>query len=238
MSRYPAVEYFVYARYMAQRITASPSKAELTYQFLREQILTGGLRSGQRISMDELSRDLGVSKIPIREAMARLQSEGLVLQMQHVGAIVATVGRDQLRGVFAAREALEPVAARLAAARMDEPTLAALNHIQDQLGNELASARATKWSMLSQFNSEFHVTIARLTGFDVFVEFTESLLTTIRRYRITAASPGNWESTLVEHAAIIDAFDHGTEEDAERAARAHVVSQMNKEISTLRPHES
>lgn len=216
---------------MVQRFATSPSKAELVYQFLREQILSGGVQSGQKISMDELARELGVSKIPIREAMARLQSEGLIQQMQHVGAIVATVGRDQLRGVFVAREALEPVAARLAADRMDEPTLAALNHIQERLGNELSSAQPTKWGALSQLNSEFHVTIAGLTGFDVFVEFTESLLTTIRRYRLTAASPGNWQSTLIEHDAIIQAFAHGTPADAERAARAHVVSQMEKEMA-------
>lgn len=218
---------------MTAKLPVGLTKSEQVYQHLTEAILTGELRPGRRISMDELARDLGVSKIPIREAMARLQSEGMILTGQHVGPVVATVGKDQLTGIFIAREALEPIAARLAAERMDDPTIAALHRIQEQLGNELVSSSPHKWSHLSGLNSDFHGTIARLTGYDTFVDFTATLLTSIRRYRLTASSPGNWESTLVEHAAIIEAFEHGTPDDAAQAALAHVRSQMSMEEPRL-----
>lgn len=215
---------------MLERLTTGPTKTELVHQHLREEILRGGLRSGQRLSMDELARTLGVSKIPVREAIARLQSEGLVSQTRHAGAVVTTVGRHQLRGVFLARRNIEPLAAELAAPRMDDVVFATLTGIQEQLGNELNSARADKWHVLSQLNSEFHVTIARQTGFEVFVDFTQSLLTSVRQYRATAANRGNWESTVVEHGQILAAFEHGTPQDAALAARNHVVSQMAKEV--------
>ena len=102
------------------------SKTDFAYQCLREEILAARLAPGSRIVLEETARRLGVSPIPLREAMRQLESERFVLARPHGGWSVTVVGADDAAEVFALLEALEVVAGRLACERLSDADLARL----------------------------------------------------------------------------------------------------------------
>ncbi|MFD5388866.1 GntR family transcriptional regulator [Streptomyces sp. NPDC127074] len=205
------------------------SKAELVYDTLRQAIAGGDLLPGQRINMDELSRNLGVSKIPVREAVKRLESEGLVTSHLHAGVVVSEVDTTEIRGVFLAREAIEVLAARLAAERADEELPARLGRVQAEMRAELDRGSTDR---LPELNSEFHRILSSASGYRILAELTEQLLMTIRRYRVTVPRDGkNWRLVVAEHDAIVEALRTGDPEAVAEAAREHTVSQSDHEVS-------
>ncbi|MFE9043439.1 GntR family transcriptional regulator [Streptomyces sp. NPDC007818] len=215
------------------RVGALPpvkSKADLVYDNLREAIVGGGLRPGERINMDELARTFGVSKIPIREAVKRLESEGLVVSRVHSGVTVAEIDRHEMRGVFLAREAIEGLVGRLAAENADDALVAELDRVQARMD---AALEAGEIDALMGLNSEFHGALAAASGYRILSELTEQLLVAVRRYRIVApVDDMNWRSVLTEHEAIIEAVRRRDPAAAAEAARDHTTSQADHETAT------
>lgn len=210
---------------MSSPLPAVPSKADLVYEHVSAEILNGTLQPGQRLSMDGLARTLGVSKIPIREAMQRLESQGLVVQQQHAGPTVARISAQQLRGVYLTRQEIEPLAARLAAPTIDDATLDRLDRLQLAMRERLMAGQLTE---ISPLNSEFHHAIAEATGYQILVEFTGRLLTAVRRYRVSAPlEADNWRRVIAEHDAIVTALRAHDADAAAEAARTHAASQAD-----------
>src|SRR5262249_18480333 len=115
------------------------TKAELVYERLRDAILGGELRPGERVNIDALSRELGISKIPLREAVQRLAGQGLIVQpTPHAGAQVAQLSLREMRGLYLALAALEGLAARMAAATIADAELAALQELHEQMRHRFA----------------------------------------------------------------------------------------------------
>ncbi|BCJ37048.1 GntR family transcriptional regulator [Actinocatenispora thailandica] len=214
---------------MSTPLPAVPSKADLVYEHISAEILNGALQPGQRLSMDALARTLGVSKIPIREAMLRLESHGLVVQQQHAGPTVARISAHQLRGVYLARQEIEPLAARLAAPLIDATALDRLDRLQMSMREHLLAGRLAE---ISPLNSAFHETVAQATGFEILVEFTERLLTAVRRYRVSAPlEADNWRRVIAEHDAIVTALRAHDADAAAVAARTHAASQADHDTA-------
>ncbi|MFB7927747.1 MULTISPECIES: GntR family transcriptional regulator [Streptomyces] len=212
------------------RLPAVKSKADLVYDSLRAAIAEGQLRPGERVNMDELARDFGVSKIPVREAVKRLESEGLLVARVHAGVTVAEVDVTEMRGVFLAREAIDVLVARLAAESADDKLLTRLEETQQAMRAALDEAALDR---LPELNTDFHQALAGATGYRIFGELTEQLLMTIRRYRIVAPTdPVNWRAVIEEHDTIIEALRTGDPAAAAEAARAHTVSQARHEVES------
>jgi DNA-binding GntR family transcriptional regulator len=200
-----------------------PSKAELVYRNVRARILSGELQPDQRLSMDALARELGVSKIPIREAIGRLESQHLVVLRQHAGPVVAAVDAEQLRGVYLARAAIEPVIARLAAASITGEQLNELADTQDEMRERLVNGDAAG---LSSLNYSFHLELAKATTMGIFVEFTETMLSSVRLHRnVEPLDMDNWSSIIDEHDAILAAVRAGDADTAAAAAERHASAQ-------------
>ncbi|MFC8094553.1 GntR family transcriptional regulator [Streptomyces sp. NPDC057301] len=215
------------AKEWAGRLPPVKSKADLVYESLRAAIASGELRPGERVNMDELARTLGVSKIPIREATKRLESEGLLVSRVHSGVTVAEVDKSEIRGVFLAREAIEGLVGRLAAQNADAGLITALEDIQRAMRAALA-ARGDQ--ALSQLNTEFHRRLAAASGYRVLAELTEQLLLTIQRYRIIAPKDRmDWRSVVEEHDIVIEALRGGDPDAVAEAMRAHTASQSRLE---------
>lgn len=211
-----------------------PSKSDQVYDYLRDEILNGKIPPGERLSMDGLARRLGVSKIPIREAMQRLETHGLVQQRPHVGPAVAPVTRHQLRGVYLTRQAVEPLVARLAAETISETQLIELDRVQMSMRQHLVDDALTEMSGL---NSAFHQTIADAAGYEILDDVTSRLLMAIRRYRAVAPLDGSdWRDVITEHDAIIGALRHHDPEAAATAAHHHASSQAEQELRRT-PHD-
>ncbi|MFJ6658407.1 GntR family transcriptional regulator [Streptomyces sp. NPDC091377] len=217
------------AKKWAAPLPVVKSKADLVYESLRAAVASGELQPGERVNMDELARTFGVSKIPVREATKRLESEGLLVSRPHSGVTVAKVDKNEIRGVFLAREAIEGLVGRLVAEHADAELIAGLEDIQRSMR---AALEGGSEQTLSQLNTEFHRLLAAATGYRILADLTEQLLLTIQRYRVIAPKDRmDWHSVVEEHATIIEALRGGDPEAVSAAARAHTASQSRLEVN-------
>lgn len=185
---------------------------------IREDILNGVYRPGDRLIEGKLSEDLGVSRIPIREALRELSAEGIVTIEPRRGASVAVLSDSQARNLAEVRAALEGLNARLAAMRRDEATLEIL---KDILQRGQAALAKEDMAELKQLNKLFHEHLGTMAQNGVLTELTNSFRdrttllfapSNIQRVR------NNWE----EHAQILNAVIAGNAELANLLATQHV----------------
>jgi DNA-binding GntR family transcriptional regulator len=158
------------------------TKQEFVYQTLRNAIMRCDLGPGERLVIDDLARRLGVSIIPVREALQMLQSEALVVLVPHVGATVATISKNSILDVFTMLEGLETVGTRLAAERATAQDLEGLSILVHEMEQMIAQGRNEDWADL---NTRFHLTIAAIPGLAMLEEMTARVLTCwdrVRRY--------------------------------------------------------
>ena len=150
----------------------TPSMKENAYHAIRERLLTGPLPSGGRLSELALSRELGISRTPVREAISQLASEGLVEQRRNAGAFVRRPTRMDLEEIYELREWLETSAVAAAAGRITREQLAELQRICDEsraIVHELkdSGSRYADKSTLERrvmADSMFHLTLMRACG--------------------------------------------------------------------------
>jgi DNA-binding GntR family transcriptional regulator len=204
------------------------TKADLVYERLRDAILAGELKPGERVNVDALSRTLGTSKIPLREAVQRLTTQGLVVQPNpHAGAQVAPLSLREMRGVYLARGALEGLVARVAATTVSDAELAELQELHEQMRQRLADGDHRD---LSALNRQFHAGIADATHYATLRELTDLTVLRVQHYSIGVRVGPAWEQVVGEHSAILDALRRRDAEQAERAAREHVEWQLGVEL--------
>ncbi|MET9397126.1 GntR family transcriptional regulator [Kitasatospora sp. NPDC002965] len=212
----------------AERDPAAKSKTDAVYESLRDAIVQGKLKPGERINMNELARTLGISKPPIREAVKRLEADRLLVSRIHAGATVAPIDVAEMRGVFLARETIETLVAQLAAERMDDTRFAELEDTRQAMRDALDAGTLEK---MAELNSRFHQTLAQSAGHRVLHDLTEQLLLTIRRYRVTVPmGDRDWRSVVTEHDVIMDALRRRDPVAAADALRAHIGSQAVHEV--------
>jgi DNA-binding GntR family transcriptional regulator len=198
------------------------SKGEVVHQLLREAILTGEMRPGQRIVADALAAQLGVSKIPIREALNRLGAEGLVEATPHVGARVSAPPTvKELQDIYAVRATLEAMAGAVAAGAIGARGIARLRAIISREAR--LQATPLERTAYTRLNREFHATIFRATRNPVLERLCGELLDRSARYRASAGALQTQHPNLLrEHRAIVESLER---QDARRAAavmRRHV----------------
>jgi len=157
------------------------TKAEAVYGEIRRRILTGVLEPGAPINQDALAPELGVSVTPVREAVRRLEAEGLVRFEAHKTVIVTPLSRDELRELYDLRLQLDPYAASLAASRATKDEL-------DEI-ERLARAPASD-DPLEQLirNRAFHRAIYARSGNNLLIETLDRLWERTDRYRIILVS--------------------------------------------------
>ena len=186
--------------------TRHRTKQEFVYRTLREAIIRCELPPGERLVIDDLARRLAVSAIPVREALQLLQSEGLAVNVPHVGATVAPISRESIVEVFTVMEGLEIVATRSAAQRAAPGDLDALGAIVSAMDDALASGTLEQWA---DTNNRFHATIARLTGMPMLQEMTERVLSRwdrVRRYYFSGVLVHRIEQAQGEHRQLFAAM--------------------------------
>jgi DNA-binding GntR family transcriptional regulator len=151
--------------------------AEAAAERVREAILSGVYRKGQRISDSQLAEELGVSRGSTREALKLLQAQGFVIQKPNRGTYVWSPSADDVRNLCEVRVALEAHSARLLAAHHSDEDLAALHHLVDQLD---AAAVANDQVAASRSDKAFHEALCRLCGnarlWEVFEREVSTLL--------------------------------------------------------------
>jgi DNA-binding GntR family transcriptional regulator len=149
------------------------TKQEYVYRTLRDAIIRGELEPGQRLRTEEIAQRLGVSPIPVREALQLLQSERLVETMPHVGARVAGISHASIVEVFTVMEGLEIVATRTAAERITSAQMQELGGLLEAMDRAVETGDYDEWG---DQNSAFHRAIARMSGMPMLREMTERAL--------------------------------------------------------------
>jgi len=215
---------------MQRPMSASPPNGRLeiqsvvdhVYTALRERILSGDLPRASKLRQVSLADEMGVSRTPLREALRRLAAEGLVDFSPNRGATVSELDFGDMRHAWAARVALEPGAARLAAERRDPDGVAAMREaIADQ-----RSADGERGQSFSA-NRAFHLALAAASGNPHLTRFAEMLWVPrigVPIYVAQAAEPAGPSAWADEHERIADAIEGGDADAAERLTRAHVAA--------------
>jgi DNA-binding GntR family transcriptional regulator len=188
------------------------------YDHLRAEILSGRLQPGAELAEVALSEQLGVSRGPLREAIGRLASEGLVTVRPRRGAVVRSLSKQEFVELYQVREALEMLAVRLAVPRLGPDDIAELDELVATMAER---AERDEVAEFFEANSAFHVRLVMASGNAKLLELYEQLVAQLGRYRLRSLKlRGNLDRSVAEHAAILRAAKRG---DADRAA--HLMSE-------------
>lgn len=185
----------------------------------RERILSGRLPADAPIRQDALALELGVSKIPLREALARLESEGLVVSHPNRGFVVRPMSRADAEDVFDLRLRVEPNACVLGALAADEAAhqaaRAAFDVLDAALRNDLAD--------VGRRNREFHLALVRPSNRGVTIETVDRLLALSERYvRVHLGEHRRLDRASHEHESLLTAWLERRTETVLVEARAHI----------------
>lgn len=201
----------------ASRETGKSSALE-AYDLLVSAIEHGELIAGMRMREVELAERYGISRTPIREALKRLEAQGLVTHTPNQGAVVTTLDFNKIAELYLMREILEGTAARLAATRATETEIEVLAEMVERDRRHPDDSR-----LLAETNRQFHRQL-HLSARNTFLSNTlETML--LSHYLLvgtTLADPERGRQSFDEHAAIVRGLREHDPDAAEAAARAHV----------------
>jgi len=202
-----------------ERFKRKPLRIEV-YEFLKESITRGGLKPGQKLNEVDLGNHLGISRTPIREALMRLEHEGLVTLDPGKGAVVSEISKVDLGEIYPIVAALEGLAARIAAANMEPADIRKLRKLDRQM---VKAAKAGDASAFMNLNTEFHQTFLDRCTNQRLSSLVSSYKEQIYRFRIFSLNmPGRMHHSTGEHRQIIEAFERKDGELAEQLLRNHV----------------
>jgi DNA-binding GntR family transcriptional regulator len=199
-------------------VPVSLTKTAAAYQALRSWIEGGRLRPGDRLRVDMLRLQLGMSSTPVREALRLLQAEGLVEYEAHRGLSVRAYTQETIDEVYRLREVLEPLATEAAAELMTDSELAAVRKLHDELAR--ASSSPSTAVRAAHLNAEWHRMIYAASGSRYLVEFITRLWAAIPVEALWVSTSA--ENSLARHRAILDALGEHDSRLAAGLMRKHI----------------
>jgi DNA-binding GntR family transcriptional regulator len=199
--------------------SGAATTADAAYRALRQAILQGDLAPGERLRSDALAGDLKVSRTPVREALRKLEAEGLVARSGS-GLIVREFSEQDLTELFYVREALEGMAARLAAENATPSEIADIRELLDDM--ETVRERGDI-AGLRPLTAEFHRLVGRAAHNGRLLHSIESLLEHVRQMQTSTLLQveGRPAEALGEHRDLLAAIEARDAERAEQLARGH-----------------
>jgi DNA-binding GntR family transcriptional regulator len=203
-------------------IQRANSLAEDVYDAIFSQLMALKIAPGSRITVDNLVRELSVSHTPIREALGRLEGEGLVVKTHLVGYSAAPqISRRRFDELYALRLLLEPDAARRAVAHMDENAMRELSEAAGVMLRREGTDERIRYSKFARQDAIFHDKIMKIAGNELIRETLAFQHTHFHIFRLMFHSRVT-EEALDEHEAILAAFSRGDPIGAEKAMRDHI----------------
>lgn len=196
---------------------------DVVFNTLRQAILKGELAPGERLMEISLADRLGVSRTPIREAIRKLELEGLVLMIPRKGAEVARISEKSLRDVLEVRRSLEELAIELACQRMTEEEITELEGVQEDFRKAVVNGDAMK---IAETDEVYHDVIYKGTNNDRLVSILNNLREQMYRYRLEyIKDEDKRQILLIEHDNILKAVKLRRVEEAKEAMREHIDNQ-------------
>ncbi|MCU0804145.1 MAG: GntR family transcriptional regulator [Burkholderiales bacterium] len=203
---------------------------------LRDMIVQGELAPGAKLNERVICERLGISRTPLREAIKRLASEGLVELQANRGAAVTRLTLEKLRGIFAVMGALEALAGELACANATEAQLAELRALHFQM-----RAHHARGDLPAYFreNQRIHMLIAECSGNETLVATYRNLNANVRRARYMAnLTRERWDQAVREHDEILDALERRDAPRLQRLLREHLGNKMMSVLGAVEPADA
>jgi DNA-binding GntR family transcriptional regulator len=202
---------------------------DVVFNTLRQAILKGELAPGERLMEIQLAERLGVSRTPIREAIRKLELEGLVLMIPRKGAEVAKISEKSLRDVLEVRRSLEELAIELACQRMLPDAVDELEQRQEEFKNAVLNGNPME---IAETDEAYHDVIYKGTCNDRLIQMINNLREQMYRYRLEyIKDEDKRQILLLEHDNILEAVKGRKVEEAKEAMREHI---DNQEITVSR----
>ena len=205
---------------------------DVVFNTLRQAILRGELKPGERLMEIQLANKLGVSRTPIREAIRKLELEGLVLMIPRRGAEVAEITEKSLRDVLEVRGALEELAVKLACQKITDEQITELRVADKEFEQALNSGDVTVYA---EADVKFHDVIYHATDNQRLIQLLFNLREQMYRYRVEYLKREEAHGTLlVEHKKIIETIANRDMDAAVDAVCQHIDNQVSAVIDTIR----
>lgn len=207
------------------------SRSELVYQALREAIQERRLSPGQRVTEVEVAAWLKVSRTPVRDALRRLEAEGMLAFEPRAGLVVASITREAMLELYVMREVLEGTAARLCARQASDSEIMALEELVKREARLQGNYEA-----LARYNKLFHEAVHR----GAHNRYLEKSLAAVNDSMCLLGKsqmliPERAGEAKIEHARIFEAIRKRDPDAAERAARRHIGSAQKQRLKQLFP---
>ncbi|WP_198669616.1 GntR family transcriptional regulator [Pelagibacterium sediminicola] len=201
----------------ASDLSKQASSADVIYNALRDAIIRGEIGEGGALRQDTIAQMFRVSRIPVREAMQRLEAQGLVVSERHKGAVVASLSVEQITEIFQFRALIEPIVIEMAVPLMTEKTLAEAQGHCDAFAAETDPLR---WGDL---NRAFHRVLYRDAGKPYFLSVVDKTNDLVERYvRLVLYFVQGMRHAVAEHQAILDACKERDAKGAAELTRRHI----------------
>jgi DNA-binding GntR family transcriptional regulator len=219
-------------REMYQDTPGEGPSGDAVHHALHKAIVSGLLPAGWALREENLAEVFQVSRTPIREALMRLESRKLVERTRRRGLVVSEVTTEQIIEVYAVREALDAIAARLAAQFSTEADLIELEEINQLIGVAYDSG---DYQRMARLNIDFHDVVARSSRNQMLHEFVQSVHEWVMRFQSTTLSHvGRGPEAIAEHQEIIDALRRRDALRSEEAARRHIQRSLDARLQMTR----
>lgn len=193
---------------------------EMVYEELKMQILTGSIVPGTRMMEVELAQEMGVSRTPIREAIRKLEKEGLVTIEPRRGAYASQISTEDMVEILEVRQNMEGLAAYFAASRMTPDQMKELKEVSD-LYNKAVSE--SNMESMIKHDTRFHRIIVESCNNKILVQMIEQLQELVLRFRyIYYDNFRRAENMPEEHAIILNAIERNDADAAREAADVHI----------------
>ena len=227
---------------MSRELTLAAASAaslpELVYQELRKAILNGLFAPGQMLRQEEVAARMGVSRSPLREALPRLEAEGIVVLHPRRGYAVAELKPEEITEVFELRVLLETEIARHSIVRRTEADIARVYELADRM-RKLAETPPDAAAVVSWYdlNSAFHETLLQPAGYPHHMRALETARGLIEAYiRAETRFTGDFQQAQHEHAQLAQAFVNGHSAQFIELIREHSYHTRDRLLAGLTAH--
>jgi len=220
-----------------QQIPKAALLPEVVYQQLRNAILTGVFRPGETLRQEDVAKQLGVSRGPLREALPRLEAEGMIVSMPHRGCAVVSLAPEEIAEIFELRGMLESSLAKMAARERTAEAarqLQALNATMRTLAESDSEADRVRWY---DHNYELHNLLLTSAGRKHHLRILEIVKALAEPYiRMEINLTGNLMVAQQEHEDLVEAFAAGDCERLEDLTRVHVQHTADRLMNAIHHH--
>ena len=194
---------------------------DVVFESIRGAILSGTIKPGERLMEVQMAEKMGVSRTPIREAIRKLELEGLVNMVPRKGVYVANLSVKDITDVLEIRSALEGLAANLAATRVTAEDIKEIEKAVEEFNEAI---KGKDFELIVERDLKFHDSIFKASGNEKLVVLTNNLREQIQRFRVMILKNSSGLKDLsVEHREIADAISNKDADKAQELATSHIV---------------